>query len=457
MFFWSDAANVPRGGPVTRGISRRRHPRRFPVWARWTLPVFAASALVLGGMGCEETGKPGSSESAEVGSSDAVGDAALRLHHEALVIDTHADTTPRFEDPSWRFDQRHSEGEGHVDLPRMREGGLDVQFWSIYLGKPAADGLAIREALQRIDAVHQLVARHPEDLALAGTVEEIRRHAGQGRVVSLMGIEGGHIIEEDLAALRNFYRLGARYMTLTHSFHTGWADSSGTRTDLEPLHHGLTPFGEEVVREMNRLGMMVDVSHVSDETFWDVLEITRAPVIASHSSVRGVADHRRNLDDAMLRGLARNGGVIMINFYPAYIDEAAAEQTTAYFERWQEPMAAIRERTADDPRARRIAYRTHFQAHPVPQASLEVLLDHFDHALRVAGPDHVGIGADWDGVASMPSGMQDVSELPSLTRGLLARGHAPETVRKVLGENLLRVMTRVEEVAEKLAGASKAD
>ena len=208
---------------------------------------------------------------------------------------------------------------------------------------------------------------------------------------------------------------------------------------------------------MNWPSMMVDVSHVQDETFFDVLRVSRAPVIASHPSGRAVADHIRNVSDGQLRVLAENGGVIMINFYPAYIDEAAAEQTTAYFERWEQPLAAIRERTADDPRARRIAYRAHFEEHPVPQASFEVLLDHFDHALRVAGPNHVGIGADWDGVASMPRGMQDVSQLPRLTRGLLARGHAPETVRKVSGENLLRVMQRVEEVAAEIARGSNAD
>ncbi len=380
-------------------------------------------------------------------------EGARVLHRDAIVIDTHSDTTPRFEDGSWRFDERHAAAQGHMDLPRMREGGLDVQFWSIYLGKPAAKGLAIQEALQRIDAVHRMVDRYPEQVALATTVEQIRFYAGQGKVVSLMGVEGGHIIEGDLAVLRAFYRLGVRYMTLTHSFHTGWADSSGTREDLEPLHHGLTPFGEEVVIEMNRLGMMVDISHVSDDTFWDVLEVTRAPVIASHSSVRAVANHRRNVDDEMLRGLARNGGVVMINFYPAYIDEVAADETRAYFARWNEHLSSVRERTAEDPKARRSAYQAHFAQYPVPQVSLEVLLDHFDHAIRVAGPDHVGIGADWDGVASMPIGMEDVSQLPNLTRGLLERGHSPQTIRKVLGENLLRVMAQVEAVAAELAQA----
>ncbi len=373
---------------------------------------------------------------------------ALALHHAALVVDGHSDTTPKFEDASWRFGDRHE--TGHMDLPRIREGGLDVQFWSIYMGEREGDGRAMREALERIDAVHQMARRYPEDVAVAGTVKEIRQAVAAGKLASVMGLEGGHIIENNLAALRSFYRLGVRYMTLTHSFHTDWADSSGTRRDLAPRHHGLAPFGEQVVREMNRLGMMVDISHVSDETFWDVLAVTRAPVIASHSSVRAVADHRRNVSDDMLRGLAENGGVLMVNFYPAYIDEEAARQTTAYYARWKQVYRDIRENFADDPVGRSRAYRAQSVAHPPPRAPLAALLDHFDHAVRIAGPDHVGLGADWDGVGSMPEGMDDVSQLPELTRGLLERGHSPETVRKILGENLLRVMEDVERVAESL-------
>ncbi|MCH2172777.1 dipeptidase [Myxococcota bacterium] len=377
-------------------------------------------------------------------------DAAWELHRTAIVVDTHSDTTPRFEDPEWDFLQRHDPSDGHMDLPRMREGGLDVQFWSIYMGQREGEGRAIREALQRIDAVHRLVDQHPDELGLATNVEEIRKLVAEGRIACLMGVEGGHIIENDLAALRSFYRLGVRYLTLTHSFHTDWADSSGTGRDLEPLHHGLTEFGEEVVLTMNRLGMMVDVSHVSDETFSDVLAVSRAPVIASHSSARAVANHRRNVSDDMLRALAENGGVIMINFYPVYIDEEANRAADAYYQKWGRRMAEIQKAHADDPKARAKAYRAQTSAHPLPQTSFDVLLDHFDHAIVVAGPDHVGIGADWDGVPSMPVGMEDVTFLPELTRGLLGRGHSPEVVRKVLGENLLRVMAEVETVAEHL-------
>ena len=334
-----------------------------------------------------------------------------------------------------------------MDLPRIREGGLDVQFWSIYTGKSEVPGEAMRIALERIDAVHRLVGRYPAEIGLATTVTEIRALVAAGKFVSLMGVEGGHMMEDNLAVLRTFYRLGVRYMTLTHSFHTSWANSSGTSTLPEPVHGGLTKFGEQVVLEMNRLGMMVDVSHVSDETFFDVLRVSRAPVIASHSACRAIADHIRNVNDDLLRALAQNGGVIMINFYPAYIDEEASRATKAYFDKWKSTFEAMKAEHGEDASAMAQSRRVHFAAHPVPQTSLEVLLEHFDHAIRVAGVDHVGIGADWDGVPSMPRDMDDVAQLPRLTAGLLARRHSEETVRKVLGENLLRVMGQVESVA----------
>lgn len=372
---------------------------------------------------------------------------AAAVHREAIVVDTHSDTTPRFQDESWDFGERHASSDGHMDLPRIREGGLDVQFWSIYTGKAEAPGEAMRIALERIDAVHEMVARHPESVGLASTVEDIHRLVDEGRLASLMGVEGGHMIEDNLAVLRDFYRLGVRYMTLTHSFHTSFADSSGTTSVPPPEHGGLTSFGEEIVLEMNRLGMMVDVSHVSDETFHDVVRVSRSPVIASHSSCRDIADHPRNMTDEMLKALAQNGGVVMINFYPSYIDLAANAEVRAYFGKWRAELQAIGERHEGDRSAQRLARQVHYAAYPVPQTSLDVLLDHFDHAIKMAGADHVGIGADWDGVPSMPRGMEDIASLPAITLGLLERGHSEETVRKVLGENLLRVMSAVEAVA----------
>lgn len=375
---------------------------------------------------------------------------ARDLHFDSIVIDGHSDTTPRFEDPSWDFSARHDVSDGAMDLPRIREGGLDVQFWSIYIGERENPGSAIREALERIDAVHQMAARYPEDVVVAGTVREIRDAVAQGKLVSLMGVEGGHIIEDSLVALRTYYRLGVRYMTLTHSFHTGWADSSGTTEVPEPVHGGLTDFGREVVSEMNRLGMLVDVSHVSDATFFDAIEASRAPVIASHSSTRAIADHPRNMTDEMLRALAGNAGVIMINFYPGYIDESARDAMRAYFAEHGETLGRIYARADVDTRQRGELMAAHFAAHPAPQTSIDVLLDHFDHAIEVAGPDHVGIGADWDGVLSMPIGMDEINRLPDLTSGLLARGHSASTVRKVLGENLLRVLEEAERVAREM-------
>jgi membrane dipeptidase len=375
----------------------------------------------------------------------AAAEAARQLHFDSIVIDTHVDTTPKFQDPGWKFDERHE--KGHVDLPRLREGGQDAVFWSIYMGATPGRGAAVREAVERMDAVHELVRQHPDALMLATTADDIRRAAAEGKIACLMGLEGGHIIEDSLPALRTLHRLGARYLTLTHSFHTAWADSSGTNEVPAPVHGGLAPFGEEVVRELNRLGMMVDVSHVSDETFFDAVRVSGAPVIASHSSARGVADHPRNMSDEMLHALAENGGVVMINFYSGYVDDTLVAPIRALFQRLGPKLGELRERYADDPRARSAAFDRLLAKEEVPATSLSVLLDHFDHAIRVAGPDHVGIGSDWDGVMSMPRGMEDVSKLPALTQGLLDRGHSEAVVRGVLGENLLRVMAEVEAVA----------
>ncbi|MEZ4216232.1 MAG: dipeptidase [Myxococcota bacterium] len=391
-------------------------------------------------------------EAAAASAAESLDARAARIHRDAIVVDTHSDTTLYFQDASFDFAARHPKTETHMDLPRIREGGLDVEFWSIYMGERPEPGSAIREALERIDAVHEMVARTP-GVALATSEAEVRAHVAAGRFVSMMGIEGGHILEDSLAALRTFHRLGVRYVTLTHSFHTSWADSAGTREVPPPLHGGLTDRGREIVAEMNRIGMMVDVSHVADATFWDVIAATRAPVIASHSSCRAVHDHVRNLDDAMLRALAANGGVAMINFYSGYIDPEVGPAIEAWYREHGPAFAALGVRFADDGWGLWLARRAYYAAHPMPQAPLARLLDHFDHAIAVAGPDHVGIGADWDGIASLPEGLDEVNLLPALTRGLLERGHPEATVRKVLGENLLRVLREVEDVARQSASA----
>lgn len=378
------------------------------------------------------------------GGQDNLEQRARRVHGSAIVMDTHSDTTPFFENPSWDFAARHE--DGHVDIPRLRDGGYDAVFWSIYMGKTPGDGAAIKRAIRRIDSVHEIVRRYPDDLALATTAADIRRAARQGKIACLMGIEGGHIIEDDLAALRMFYALGARYMTLTHSFNTSWADAAGTGETVEAEHDGLTDFGREIVREMNRLGMMVDVSHVADSTFWDVIETSTAPVIASHSSCRTIADHPRNMSDEMLRALADNGGVIQINFYPGYIDP----DRVAILAKLRPEFDALAKKYADAPATMAAARRDLFRkaiAEAGGPSPAHWVVDHIEHVIEVVGDDFVGLGADWDGVPEMPGGLEDVSKVPWITEELLRRGHSEKTVKKVMGGNLLRVMGAVEKVA----------
>jgi membrane dipeptidase len=367
---------------------------------------------------------------------------ARRLHREVLVLDTHADLTPFLKkdtepplitepdlsgpayDPAadplhapvlsnwmrsfppgpWRFTERHS--DGYMDLPRIRDGGLDAEFFAIFMEREVRPGMAVKRSLGQIEAIRAAADKYPDHMALATTAEEVRQIVESGRLAALMGVEGGHMIEDDLRVLRMYHALGVRYMTLTHCFNTHWADSSGCGGHVEAEHGGLSPFGEEVVREMNRLGMIVDVSHVADETFFDVMENTRAPVIASHSSVDGVKDHARNMSDEMLEALASNGGVIQINAVIKYIDPVERESTP-----------------------------------------LSVFIDHIEHAVRVAGPDHVGIGLDYGYTAPAPVGLEDVSKLETVTYELLKRGFDKKVVRKIWGENTLRVMTEVERIA----------
>ncbi|MBI4469298.1 MAG: membrane dipeptidase, partial [Acidobacteria bacterium] len=267
----------------------------------------------------------------------------------------------------------------------------------------------------------------------------------------LMGIEGGHAIEDSLHALRMFYRLGVRYMTLTHSNTNNWADSSGD----EPRHGGLTDFGREVVREMNRLGMLVDISHVSDETFFDVMKISQAPVIASHSSVRTLANHPRNLTDEMLRAMAANGGVVMVNFYSGFIDQAVINAQKARESALKPQLDELSARYRDDASKLREARERLLESRPLPRATLPRLVDHIEHVVKVAGVDHVGLGSDFDGVPTTPDGLEDVSKLPDLTYELVRRGYSDADIRKILGENFLRVLARAEEVSKRVTSAGR--
>ena len=338
-----------------------------------------------------------------------------------------------------------------TDLPRLRQGGVDAQFFSIYprrtfIDRKIADGGgAAHRTLDLIDALRQQIQTHSEQMALARTADDVRRIAREGKLAALLGIEGGHAIENSLGVLRQFHALGVRYMTLTHANTHDWADSSGDVNDPTVRHHGgLTDFGREVVREMNRLGMMVDVSHVSDKTFYDALAATCAPVIASHSGCRALANHPRNLTDDMLRALGQQGGIIMINFHSEFLDPRAADFHAATARREKE----LQREFANEP-AKVQAGLQKFRAenHP-PRTPLAALADQIDHAVRVAGIEHVGLGSDFDGEIEPPEGLEDVSKFPNLTTELLRRDYTERQIKLILGENLLRVMREVERVAQ---------
>ncbi|MFL6209782.1 MAG: membrane dipeptidase [Pyrinomonadaceae bacterium] len=368
---------------------------------------------------------------------------ALKLHRSAIVVDTHNDITTMMEDEDYDIGQS-SVGKYHTDLARMKEGGLTAEFFSIYVDKKYAEqGGSARRAMDQIDWVYRSVERYPQQLLFATSAADIRRAKKEGKVAALMGIEGGHAIENSLFALRDFYRLGVRYMTLTHNNTNDWADSSRD----QPKHNGLTDFGREVVHEMNRIGMLVDVSHVSDKTMSDVLDISTAPIIASHSSARALANRPRNIPDELLRRIGKNGGVVMVNFYPAFLSDAYNDAENARTERLKPQADALRAQYKDDPKRLEDELKKLNDANPIPKVPLSVLIDHIDHVAKVAGIDHVGIGSDFDGVPDLPEGMEDIAHLPNITYELLKRGYSDADVRKVLGENFLRVMSEVERVA----------
>ncbi len=374
------------------------------------------------------------------------------LHHDAIVIDTHIDVPQRLLDED--FDLAPRDAYGHIDIPRMKEGGLDAGFMSIYVDMKKYQGLeATRRALQLIDVVYQQVHRHPDQSLLATTAHDIRRAQREGKIALLLGMEGGTPINDDLRLLRDFHRLGVRYMTLTHSLNNSFADSS---TD-EPQHNGLTEFGKEVVREMNRLGMLVDISHVSDKAFFDALEVAQAPVIASHSSCRALTDIKRNMTDDQLRALAGNGGVIQIAFgcwfvMPGY--DAAYELTKEERERRKKE---VDERYPDDARQAAVEkYKIDAEyLKQVPRGTVDNIVAHIDHAVQVAGIDHVGLGSDFDGVSCLPEGMHDVSFLPRLTQALRDRGYGDEDIRKILGGNTLRILDEAQRVAARLQSSQQ--
>ena len=348
-----------------------------------------------------------------------------------------------FFDKTFDLGARHP--NGNIDIPRMRDGGLDALFFSIWVPSSVTGPIAVKRALQLIDSVHEAVRRHPNDLVLATTAADIRRAASEKKIAALMGMEGGHMIDDDLGTLRDFARLGVRYLTLTHFKNNNWADSS---TD-KPKHNGLTDFGKEVVRELNRLGVMVDISHVADKTFADVMELTTVPVIASHSSCRAIAHHPRNMTDDMIRALARNGGVIMINFEVSFLSEenrVAGEKAGGVVAALDKMSKTCRGDEACSTLEMARITREAMDKGTLPAVPWEKIVEHIDHAAKVAGVDHVGLGSDFDG-ATMPIGMEDASQLPKLTTALMAKGYSAADVEKILGGNILRVMEQVEQGA----------
>jgi len=374
---------------------------------------------------------------------------ALKVHRKAIVVDTHNDITSMMIDEGYDLGTP-SVGKYHTDLARMKEGGLTAEFFSVYVDrKYAAEGGSARRALDQIDLVYRAAERYPDKIMMATSVADIRRAKKQDKVAALMGIEGGHAIENSLMALRDFYRLGVRYMTLTHNNTNDWADSCCDTAK----HNGLSEYGREVVREMNRLGMLVDISHVSDKTMSDVLDVSTAPVIASHSSARALNSHLRNIPDELLRRIGKNGGVVMVNFFPLFIDQKALDANKARAERLKPQLDALAEQFKDDPKKLSEERDILFNANPLPPTPLSVLIDHIDHIAKVAGVDHVGLGSDFDGVSSLPVGMEDVAKLPVITYELLRRGYSEKDVRKILGENFLRAFAEAERVAHSASRA----
>lgn len=371
-------------------------------WVRVAASLAAGLALIVAG--------PASTASAQ-----EVSEEAARIHEEAIVVDGHNDLPWRIrgeaalEIEPLRLDQRNE--EGHTDIPRMQEGGVDVQWWSVYVDPDIHGPEATAVQLEEIDVTKRLCRRYPE-LEMAYTPDDVDRITEAGRTACLLGMEGGHVISNSIPVLRQLYEAGARYLTLTHFRTLSWADAAGDVT-----HGGLTPFGEEVVREMNRLGMVVDLSHVSDQTMMDALRVSEAPVIFSHSGARAVADHPRNVPDRVLRRLDENGGVVMVIFYPGYLVPGADTLSSDYLSE---------------------------------NSDVGTIADHIDHVVEVAGVDHVGLGSDFDGVSYLPRGMKDVSDLPNLTQELMDRGYTEEEIRKILGGNAMRVFRETHETAQRL-------
>jgi len=384
----------------------------------------------------------------------------MQIHNSAIVVDTHADTPQRFLDEGFDIGNSDPNDPGHISLDKARAGNLGAEFFSIWV-EPSFKGQYAHRALDLIDSVYQQADRHPDRMMMAFSVADIERAHKEKKLAALMGIEGGHAIENDMRLLRDFYRLGVRYMTLTWSNTNEWADSSGDIDDPKVEHHnGLTDFGKQVVLEMNRIGMMVDISHVADKTFYDAVAISKAPVIASHSSARALTNAPRNMTDDMLRAVAKNNGVVMVNFYSAFDDENFRKAADAMAKERDAAMEAfIAQHKAEGkpvPYAEYDRIEREWMA-KIPRPPLKSLIDHIDHIAKVAGVDHVGLGSDFDGVSgATPAGIDSAADLPKITQALLDRGYSADDIHKILGGNLLRAFGEVEQVSHELQAAQPA-
>ena len=380
---------------------------------------------------------------------DDVRARAARILRSAIVVDTHEDVPEQLE-KEW-VDIGFRQKTGHVDIPRWRAGGVTAPFLAAYVSSAyAASGKSAKKALEFMDLIHRLVETHRGDLVFADSVAGIRAARRENKIAILIGIEGGHAIEDSLGTLSAFYRLGARYMTLTHTNTNNWADSSGSffSFSFDPkkygVHNGLTDFGRQVVLEMNRLGMLVDVSHVSDKTLSDVLEVSKAPVFASHSSCRELADMPRNLTDGQIRAIAAKGGVVMVNFSSTFVDQKVVDDFKAMKAFLAPKAAELAERYKDDPKKRDAEISALLENVQRPRASWTAVVDHIERVIKIAGPQAVGLGTDYDGIDDPPEGLEDVSKLPVVAEELLRRGHSEKVVRGVLGENFLAFWERAE-------------
>lgn len=416
-------------------------PLLFPV-----LNAFLLLSIINPALPIVAQRKPAPAEYSTGWQDKALWRRALAIHRRAIVIDTHNDVTTPMTNDDYDL-SGEPPAPYRTNIARMKKGGLTAEFFSVYI-KPwyVEHGGAARRTLDMIDSVYRAVERHPKDLMFATSVADIRRAKAQGKIACLMGIEGGHAIENSLPALREFYRLGVRYMTLTWNNTNDWADAGRG----EKKHNGLTDFGKEVVREMNRLGMLIDVSHVSDKTMSDALDVSKVPIIASHSSARALSNVPRNIPDDLLKRIGKNGGVVMINFYTLFIDEkTVAPQSAERDRRLRSQQDAINKKYEHDPERRAEESDKLEAANPLPPLPISKLIDHFDHVMKIAGIDHVGIGSDFDGTVDVPQGAEDVSMLPNITYELLKRGYSERDIRKILGGNLMRVLAQAEQFARR--------